>query len=409
MLLLLQRMSILRKLWLVLLVVTTLTLGNGLLALSRLHALNDSTSEIHGNWFTALSHLADVRHALTDERLSVNAHLLAPGGADKAKIEDAIRDLEDRIEASWARYLTTVVVPEEQQLADAFWKAFERYRLRQRPVLELSRQSLATDARALMLQEAEQDCAEGRVSFVNASALQMLGFEESDLLGRPMHAMTHHHYPDGREFPVEECPVHRTLRDGEVRSIHDQVFWRKDGTPLPVEYTVSAVGGDGSPQGVVISFRDISERERTRRELQQRGLELQASEARLRLMFDTAHEGIWVIDAQGRTIDLNPEMCRILGTSRESALGRGIFDFVDETNAAVFRAQMARREHGESSAYEIRLGRPPGRSLRCLFNARPLFDPQGLRTGSFAMVADLERFEQRAAEGPGTRADASTV
>ena len=235
----------------------------------------------------------------------------------------------------------------------------------------------------------------GRVSFVNAAALRMLGFEESELLGRPMHALTHHHYPDGREFPREECPVHRTLCDGVTRSVSDQVFWRKDGTPVPVEYTASAVGGDGSPPGVVISFRDLSESRRAQRELQQRSRELEDNEARLRLIFETAIEGIWVIDAQARTVDLNPEMSRILGVARADTLGRSIFEFVDEANAVIFRDQMRRRQQGETGAYEIRLRPPQGGSLRrCLFNASPILDAQGVRTGSFAMVVDLERHGQ---------------
>ena len=158
----LRHMSIARKLWLALVVAMVLALGNGLVALSRLDALNQATAEIQGNWFTALSHLADVRHSLTDERRSVNAHLLAPSEPEKAQHDESIRQLHQRIEESWGRYLPTLTGPEERQMADGFWKAFERYKLRQRPVLELSRQGLATDARALLLQEAEEDYVEAK-------------------------------------------------------------------------------------------------------------------------------------------------------------------------------------------------------------------------------------------------------
>jgi PAS domain S-box-containing protein len=50
----------------------------------------------------------------------------------------------------------------------------------------------------------------------------------------------------------------------------DQVFWRKDGTPLAVEYTTAAVQQDGAHNSAVISFRDITERLESHQELARR-------------------------------------------------------------------------------------------------------------------------------------------
>ena len=111
---------------------------------------------------------------------------------------------------------------------------------------------------------------EGRVIFANAAAVRMLGFSEEELLGRPMHAITHHHYADGRVFPREECPVYQCVRDGRTRTVVDQVFWCKDGTPLAVEYTTAAVMQDGAHNSAVISFRDITERLESHQELARR-------------------------------------------------------------------------------------------------------------------------------------------
>ena len=84
-------------------------------------------------------------------------------------------------------------------------------------------------------------------------------------------------------------------------------------------------------------------------------------------------------------------MARILGRRREEVLGRDILDFVDEANAAIFHEQMRRRAQGQLGAYEIALSRPHGEQVPCLFNASPMFDAEGRREGSFAMVADLSR------------------
>jgi len=230
---------------------------------------------------------------------------------------------------------------------------------------------------------------EGRVTFVNAAALRLLGFKEEDLLGQSLHALTHHHYPDGRPFPREECPAFLCMREGLTQTVTDQLFWRHDGTTLAVEYTAAAVLRDGTSLGAVISFRDITERLETQRVLEERERQLRDSEARLRTLFEAASEGIWLIDLAGRTTDLNPAMARILGRPRDGVLGRIIFDFVDAANAALFRDQIQGRQRGVSGAYEIALSRPDGTQVPCLFHASHLFDSQGERIGSFAMVTDL--------------------
>lgn len=96
---------------------------------------------------------------------------------------------------------------------------------------------------------------EGRVSFVNTAAIRLLGFEEHELMGQPMHALTHHHRADGSHFDPAECAIRQCLVDGRRRTVADEVFWRRDGTALPVEYTVSAIVGEGGIPGVVVNFR----------------------------------------------------------------------------------------------------------------------------------------------------------
>lgn len=103
--------------------------------------------------------------------------------------------------------------------------------------------------------------AEGHATFVNQSAARMLGWTAAELLGTDMHALTHHQHPDGREYSRADCSVERTLRTGETCSSDQEVFWKKDGASVAVEYTSTPVrGGSGEITGAVVTFRDISER-----------------------------------------------------------------------------------------------------------------------------------------------------
>ena len=102
--------------------------------------------------------------------------------------------------------------------------------------------------------------AEGRVTFMNAAAEAMLGWTFAELRGRRMHDVAHHHHPDGRPFPIEDCAVVRVLRDGHTLRDHDDFFIRKDGSFLPVSYTVAPLRSSGEIVGLVVVCRDASER-----------------------------------------------------------------------------------------------------------------------------------------------------
>src|SRR5829696_1223663 len=100
----------------------------------------------------------------------------------------------------------------------------------------------------------------GNVTFVNPAASDMTGWSTQDLLGRPMHNLLHHTKPDGAPYLREECPIYAALEDGATHSRDVEVFWRKDGTSFPVEYTSTPILEDGEIVGAVITFRDITER-----------------------------------------------------------------------------------------------------------------------------------------------------
>jgi PAS domain-containing protein len=49
---------------------------------------------------------------------------------------------------------------------------------------------------------------EGNCTFVNSAFLKLLGYQSSDeLLGKHMHELIHHSYPDGSLYPASECQI----------------------------------------------------------------------------------------------------------------------------------------------------------------------------------------------------------
>ncbi|WP_226587440.1 hybrid sensor histidine kinase/response regulator [Microseira wollei] len=102
---------------------------------------------------------------------------------------------------------------------------------------------------------------EGETTFINPVAAKMLGYEQSELIGEPMHSLLHHSKADGTDYPLEECPVYKSLKDGTIHHITNEVFWRKNGSSFPVEYVSTPIQEQGEIVGAVITFKDITERQ----------------------------------------------------------------------------------------------------------------------------------------------------
>ena len=101
---------------------------------------------------------------------------------------------------------------------------------------------------------------EGNTTFVNQAAEEILGWNKSQLAGKNMHDLIHHSYQDGGHYHTLDCPIYSAFKDGTVHSVDNEVFWRKDGVAVPVEYTSTPVTENGILIGAVVVFRDITQR-----------------------------------------------------------------------------------------------------------------------------------------------------
>ncbi len=121
----------------------------------------------------------------------------------------------------------------------------------------------------------------GLCTFINPAAKRLLGRTDGDVLGQNIHYVHHHTHDDGTHYPVEECPIYAAIRDGVVHEGIQEVFWKHDGTPFPVEFTSTPIISEGSIIGAVVVFRDISQRMETEKKLREALTEVSALKARL--------------------------------------------------------------------------------------------------------------------------------
>jgi PAS domain S-box-containing protein len=125
---------------------------------------------------------------------------------------------------------------------------------------------LATRQRELILESVGDGIfgidLEGRLTFINQAAAHALGYTPLQLANCDVHDVIHHSHPDGTPYSKATSPILQAMRRREAIRMRDEVFWRKNATPFPVEYSASPLIQDGQLSGMVVAFQDVSERRR---------------------------------------------------------------------------------------------------------------------------------------------------
>jgi PAS domain S-box-containing protein len=111
--------------------------------------------------------------------------------------------------------------------------------------------------------------ANGLVTSINPAGEAILGWTRDELLGKKMHDVTHYKHPDGTPFPSIECPGLQVMQEGVALREREDFFIRKDGSFVPVVFSASPLKEDGKNAGVIVSFRDDTEKRDAREALLQ--------------------------------------------------------------------------------------------------------------------------------------------
>jgi len=180
----------------------------------------------------------------------------------------------------------------------------------------------------------------------------------------------------------------RALREGQPFDLELPLL-TPQGERRWVHLIGQAEGATGQPERVSGVVQDITRSRQTEHDLAEK-------HHLLKLLVQTTSEGFWFVDGDAVTTDANPAMCKILGYPREQLLGRSIFEFVDETNRAIFARQIEQRAIGVAGGYEIELTRADGSKVACYNHATPIYDTDGGRLGSIGMWSDIS--ERKRAE-----------
>lgn len=167
---------------------------------------------------------------------------------------------------------------------------------------------------------------QGRTIYVNEAGARMFGFSPREMVGKSQHDLIHHHYGNGSEFPVDECPIYASVSEGITQRVGGDVFWHKDGRQVPVDYTSIPLKEGRRVMGAVVTFRDVSieqraekqqellDRERAARaEAERARAALETSEERLRLALSAGRMASWEWDIANDVVHWSPEQEALYG------------------------------------------------------------------------------------------------
>ena len=110
---------------------------------------------------------------------------------------------------------------------------------------------------------------EEKITFCNPMAASLLGYFKRDIMGASFRQLIAPSTESGEKSEETETVIKKVLETGDATTVSDQLFWKRDGTSLQTEYTVSPILGNNDVEGAVLTFRDISERRRMEKKLEQ--------------------------------------------------------------------------------------------------------------------------------------------
>ncbi|KKM74678.1 hypothetical protein LCGC14_1397950, partial [marine sediment metagenome] len=167
--------------------------------------------------------------------------------------------------------------------------------------------------------------ADATIKEVNQATLDLLGYEENELVGQPIEIVL----GKEEELSFEKLALHSLVKK-EIARNAEGIYWSKDGRKIPVSLSSSIMRDNGKIQGFIFLARDITERKKGEEELRK-------SEERFRTSVENMLDcfGIYsaVRDESGRIVNflvqyVNEAACTTNRMTKEEQIGKRLLELL---------------------------------------------------------------------------------
>jgi PAS domain S-box-containing protein len=219
---------------------------------------------------------------------------------------------------------------------------------------------------------------DGKITFANPVAQALTGWAQEDAQGQPLEQVFAIINEESRT--QAENPVAKVLRDGTVvRLANHTILIARNGAEMPIDDSAAPIrDADGQIVGVVLVFRNITERKRTEDALRD-------SEERFRAVFDHSPIGIGLARG-GSILSGNEAFLQLFGYADMAELrGHPLTDLIAPSLRAEIADRTIKRQQGipQPTAYETIGLRGDGSEFPFSVNVSQIVLPEGSTVVAF--------------------------
>ena len=183
--------------------------------------------------------------------------------------------------------------------------------------------------------------AQGRFTWVNPAGVRLTGFSAADLVGKPATDLI---APELHDQAVRQF-LHR-LQGGLLHEPDTSVLLDRDGNRVPIEVTSVVLSNGDGPAAVLGLVRDLRPQRETEEALRQ-------SEDRFRGSFQAAPIGMALVAPDGRFLQVNDALCRLVGYSATELLERGFQEITHPDDLEADLEYVRQLLAGEIGGYQM--------------------------------------------------------